>query len=118
MINGEMTATSEFRKFGNSTQSYTPDMRNRTPNKRVSADFELMPNYMNIAGSTKDWKQKKEAIDWLCAFSRKEAVSMNGHKYSNKFLDLMCKLINDGNTKIALHTCEQFIQLVEALKVL
>jgi DNA polymerase III gamma/tau subunit len=77
-----------------------------------------MPNYMNIAESTKDWKQKKEAIDWLCAFSRKEAVSMNGHKYSVKFLDLMCKLINDGNTKIALHACEQFIQLVEPLKVL
>lgn len=41
MLNGEMTATSDFRKFGNTTQeARTPEMRNRTPNKKVSAEFE------------------------------------------------------------------------------
>ncbi|CAK64536.1 unnamed protein product (macronuclear) [Paramecium tetraurelia] len=76
-----------------------------------------MPNYMNQAEIAKDWKQKKEAIDWLCTFAKKEAQALNGHKYSNKFLDLLCKLIDDGNKNIALYTCEQFIQLVEPLKL-
>lgn len=43
---------------------------------------------------------------------------MNGHRYCTKFLDVLCKLINDGNTKIALHACEEFIALVSDLKVL
>lgn len=72
---------------------------------------------MNQAEIAKDWKQKKEAIDWLCTFAKKEAQALNGHKYSNKFLDLLCKLIDDGNKNIALYTCEQFIQLVEPLKL-
>ncbi|CAD8204105.1 unnamed protein product [Paramecium pentaurelia] len=119
IINGESTTTSEFRKFGTTQtkEAKTPELRNRTPNnKKLSTDFEQMPNYMNQAEQAKDWKQKKEAIDWLCNFVKKEAQALNGHKYSNKFLDLLCKLIDDGNKNIALYTCEQFIQLVEPLK--
>ncbi|CAK68513.1 unnamed protein product (macronuclear) [Paramecium tetraurelia] len=120
IINGESTTTSEFRRFGatQTKEARTPELRNRTPNnKKLSADFEQMPNYMNQAELGKDWKQKKDAIDWLCNFAKKEAQALNGHKYSNKFLDLLCKLIDDGNKNIALYTCEQFIQLVEPLKL-
>lgn len=106
----------EFRKLGTTfDRSKTPDAR--TPLGKTPADFELMPQHFMTGESAKDWKQRLESIDWLFALARKHSKILSSHKYANKFLDFMVKAMNDANSKVALHSCENMIGLVVNLKV-
>lgn len=127
----------DFKKFETTSNSRmnrtpearTPDIRNRTPNEtlkgtgmrfnqKVPQEFDQMPEYLTTAETAKDWKQRMEALDWLIALVKKHPIPLSGYKHTNKLLDTFAKLINDANNKVALKSCEEFIGLVEPLKVI
>ncbi|KAM3132135.1 hypothetical protein pb186bvf_015730 [Paramecium bursaria] len=116
----------DFRKFGKQ-EIKTPEIRNRTPidtmkntnlkYQKTPAEFEQMGQHIINAETLKEWKQRLESVDWLCQLANKYPQQLVGYKFTNKFLDLLAKLINDANTKVAIHTCEQFLGIIEPLKV-
>lgn len=111
---------STYDKMGNRTpEARTPDVRNRTPNNKIKLpmEFEMMPQHFLQGETAKDWKMRLESIDFLYGLAKKYTILLVEHKYANRFLDFVSKVINDANTKVALHSCENFISLVEPLKI-
>jgi hypothetical protein len=89
-------------------------------------EFENLPNLFSMGENNGtlyvffyllDWRTRQDAVQALIEFGKRHAEGLAKSKQLTKYMDNICKLLQDSNVKVSTLAINSFVELVSTIKV-